>query len=200
MHLLRHSQPRYFGAADHRGTSSRRHRNALMVLVGKHLTEPTHRAGQVQVPRPSTLIATLVSSPAKTAPHPARTPNGHAVGAGITTLAGTRRCSIGIVADLSSPPFFHLARDEIHHRENHHPDCIDKVPIHREDSDTFRVLALHEPQSGEHHDDRQPGEADDDVKGMQADQGVKRSSEEVGADRQAVVVDQSATIPRAVPG
>ena len=71
-----------------------------------------------------------------------------------------------------------------------------KCQYMREDSDTFRVLALHEPQSGEDHDDRQPGEADDDVERMQANQGVKGSSEQVGADRQAIVVDQPVPLAR----
>ena len=87
------------------------------------------------------LTEALVSSPAKINETPSASTNGHAVGAGRTTVSGLPvTCWSGVSIAISQVTY---TRNKIHHRQYHHPDGIHKVPVHGEDLDPLRVLLLH---------------------------------------------------------
>src|SRR5262245_4236047 len=112
---------------------------ASMHSTGKswriHPTKPI-RASAV----PTALSAGWVTTPAKPMVTPTAVTNGHAVGAGDSTVSGTRPPSTsGVTASTAH----HVDRGQ-----HHDPHGVDEVPVPGQELDAFGMLGAHRAADG----------------------------------------------------
>src|SRR5580704_18074703 len=96
--------------------------------------QPTEPASASRAPRQLTDV--LVTRPANRSATPRAKTNGHTVGAGTSSSRGGRGLACNwSVADCVG--MYTSASKNVNHSENHNPNGIDKMPVHRQHRDTI---------------------------------------------------------------
>src|SRR5262245_30614653 len=158
-----------------------RRRRVSMHSTGKswsiHPTKPTSA-----IATPTALTAGWVTTPAKPRVTPTAVTNGHAVGAGDSTVSGTRSPSTsGVTASAAH----HVDRGQ-----HHNPHGVDEVPVPGQELDAFGMLGAHRTQDGKdpHQDEKE--QAEGDMARVKTHQRVEGRPEEVGTDGEPLAGDE----------
>src|SRR5215475_5758570 len=155
-----------------RSAGARRGR-ASMRSTGKtwriHPTKPISASAA-----PTALMAGWVTTPAKPRATPTAVRNGHGVGAGDSTVSGTRPPSTsGLTASTAH---------DVHRGQHHDPHGVDEVPVPRQELDAFGMLGAHCPEDGEDPHQDEEDQAEGDMASVKTHQRIEGRPEEVGAD------------------